>query len=113
MSSIAAPVGVRFEHHTDDGPVLGIGTSTPRLSWIVPAADPAFAQEAYEVEIARAAGEADLFRVASSEQVLVPWPAPPLASREAARNRARVAGGGTTAGRGGPAGAEGGVPGAA
>src|SRR3954471_5176081 len=96
MSSIAAPVGVRFEHHTDDGPVLGIGTSTPRLSWIVPAADPAFAQEAYEVEVTRAAGEAAGFRVASAEGWLGRWPAPPLASREAARIRVRVAGGGTT-----------------
>src|SRR4051795_5039764 len=96
MSSIAAPVGVRFEHRTDDGPVLGIGTSTPRLSWIVPAADPAFAQDAYELEVSRTAGEAEVFRVASSEQVLVPWPAPPLAAREAARVRVRVAGGGAT-----------------
>src|SRR4051794_27183574 len=109
MSSIAAPVGVRFEHHTDDGPVLGIGKSTPRLSWIVPAADPAFAQEAYEVEITRAAGEAEVFRVASSEQVLVPWPAPPLASREAARIRVRVAGGGTTSDWSEPASVEAGL----
>src|SRR3954449_9961231 len=109
MSSIAAPVGVRFEHHTDDGPVLGIGTSTPRLSWIVPAADPAFAQEAYEVEVTRAAGEAEVFRVASSEQVLVPWPAPPLALREAARIRVRVAGGGTTSDWSEPASVEAGL----
>ena len=58
MSNLAAPVGVRFEHRTDDGPVLGIGTATPRLSWIVPAADAGFAQEAYEVEITRAGGDA-------------------------------------------------------
>ncbi len=53
MSTIAAPAGVRFEHRTDDGPVLGIGTAAPRLSWIVPAADPSFAQDAYEVEVTR------------------------------------------------------------
>src|SRR4051812_24569975 len=94
MSPIAAPVGVRFEHRTDDGPVLGIGTGAPRLSWVVPAADPAFAQQAYEVEVTRAAGDGEVFRVASAEQVLVPWPAEPLASREAARLRIRVAGGG-------------------
>src|SRR3954468_3466517 len=95
MSAIAAPAGVRFEHRTDDGPVLGIGTAAPRLSWIVPAADPSFAQDAYEIEVARG-GEAEVFRVASAEQVLVPWPAQPLASREAARVRVRVAGGGAT-----------------
>jgi alpha-L-rhamnosidase len=38
--------------------VLGIGTSTPRLSWIVPAADPSFVQEAYDVEVSRG-GAAD------------------------------------------------------
>ena len=54
MPFVAAPAGVRFEHRTDEGPVLGIGTGTPRLSWIVPAADPSFAQEAYEVEVVRA-----------------------------------------------------------
>src|SRR4051812_20438972 len=94
MTPIAAPVGVRFEHRTDEGPVLGIGTSTPRLSWVVPAADPSFAQEAYEVEVDRGAGEAEVFRVAGAEQVLVPWPAEPLASREVARLRVRVAGAG-------------------
>ena len=95
MSAIAAPAGVRFEHRTDDGPVLGIGTAAPRLSWIVPAADPSFAQEAYEIEVTRGGGEPEVFRVASAEQVLVPWPAEPLASREAAQVRVRVWGGGT------------------
>jgi alpha-L-rhamnosidase len=51
MGHVAAPTAVRFEHRTDEGPVLGIGTATPRLSWIVPAADAAFVQEAYEVEL--------------------------------------------------------------
>jgi alpha-L-rhamnosidase len=56
MSHVAAPVSVRFEHRTDEDPVLGIGTATPRLSWIVPEADVAFVQEAYEVELTRAGG---------------------------------------------------------
>ena len=38
---IAAPVALRFEHRTDDGPVLGIGTALPRLSWVVPEANAA------------------------------------------------------------------------
>jgi alpha-L-rhamnosidase len=96
MSAIAAPAGVRFEHRTDDGPVLGIGTAAPRLSWIVPAADPSFAQDAYEIEVTRSrGGEPEVFRVASAEQILVPWPAQPLASREAAQVRVRVWSGGT------------------
>src|SRR3954470_10754871 len=108
MSAIAAPAGVRFEHRTDDGPVLGIGTAAPRLSWIVPAADPSFAQDAYEIEVARG-GEAEVFRVASAEQVLVPWPAEPLASREAAQVRVRVTGGGTASGWSEPATVEAGL----
>ena len=56
MGHVAAPTAVRFEHRTDEDPVLGIGTATPRLSWIVPAADAGFVQEAYEVELTRAGG---------------------------------------------------------
>jgi alpha-L-rhamnosidase len=94
MGLVAAPTAVRFEHRTDEGPVLGIGTATPRLSWIVPEADAAFAQEGYEVEITRAEGAPAVVRVASGEQVLVPWPAAPLRSREPARVRVRVTGAG-------------------
>ena len=62
---IAAPVALRFEHRTDDGPVLGIGTALPRLSWVVPEADAAFAQDAYEVEVRRDARDPAVARVAS------------------------------------------------
>ena len=82
MGHVAAPTAVRFEHRTDEGPVLGIGTATPRLSWIVPAADTAFVQEAYEVELTRAGGASEIVPVTSGEQVLVRWPATPLTSRE-------------------------------
>src|SRR4029450_2889073 len=94
MGHVAAPTAVRFEHRTDEGPVLGIGTATPRLSWIVPAADPGFVQEAYEVEVTRAGGPPEVVRVTSREQVLVPWPAAPLTSRESVRVRVRVGGAG-------------------
>jgi alpha-L-rhamnosidase len=94
MRHVAAPTAVRFEHGTDDGPVLGIGTATPRLSWIVPEADVAFVQEAYEVELTRAGGPPEVVHVTSTEQVLVPWPAAPLASRESVRVRVRVSGAG-------------------
>jgi alpha-L-rhamnosidase len=92
MGHVAAPTALRFEHRTDEGPVLGIGTATPRLSWIVPSADAAFVQEAYEVEIARAGGASEVVRVISGEQVLVPWPAAPLTSRESVRVRVSGAG---------------------
>jgi alpha-L-rhamnosidase len=85
---------VRFEHRTDEDPVLGIGTATPRLSWIVPAAAAAFVQEAYEVELERAGGAPEVIRVMGREQVLVPWPAAPLTSRERVRVRVRVIGAG-------------------
>jgi alpha-L-rhamnosidase len=94
MSQVAAPTAVRFEHRTDDQPVLGIGTATPRLSWIVPEADPSFAQEAYEVEVTRPGRAAEVVQVAGADQVLVPWPAAPLTSRESVRVRVRVRGAG-------------------
>src|SRR4029450_5922316 len=56
MGHVAAPAAVRFEHRTDEDPVLGIGTAPPRLSWIVPAADAGFVQEAHGVEIRCARG---------------------------------------------------------
>jgi alpha-L-rhamnosidase len=95
MGQIAAPTPVRFEHRTDEDPVLGIGTATPRLSWIVPSADAAFVQEAYELELTRAGGAPEVVQVASGEQVLVPWPAAPLVSRESVQVRVRVSGPGT------------------
>jgi alpha-L-rhamnosidase len=94
MTYVAAPVGVRFEHRTDEGPVLGIGSATPRLSWIVPKADAAFVQHAYEVEFTRAGQAPEVVRVTSGEQVLVPWPAAPLTSRESVSVRVRVSGAG-------------------
>ena len=57
MSRAAAPTGPRFEH----GPVLGVGTPAPRLSWQVSDAEPGYAQAAYEVEV-----DGGAFRVGSS-----------------------------------------------
>lgn len=87
MARCTAPSAPRFEHH--DGPVLGIGVAAPRLSWVVADADPGFAQTAYEVEVTRA-GSTRVTAVDSAEQVLVPWPGEPLASRETASVRVRV-----------------------
>jgi alpha-L-rhamnosidase len=102
MPRAAAPTALRFEHRTDPGPTLGLGTPAPRLSWVVPDADPGFRQDAYEIEVIRtgaadgprpmpADAVAETVQVASGDQVLVPWPVPPLASREAAAVRVRVA----------------------
>lgn len=89
-----APTPPRFEHRTDRGAVLGIGTATPRLSWTVPVADRGWQQAAYEIDILRGAGAggAEVVRVESPDQILVPWPAAPLASREQAQVRVRVRG---------------------
>ncbi len=90
MAVSAAPSAPRFEHRTDAGSVLGLGTSTPRLSWTVEHAETGWQQTAYEVEVVRD-GHRQAYLVASQEQVLVPWPAPPLVSRERAEVRVRVA----------------------
>jgi len=92
MSPATAPAGVRFEHRTDDGPVLGMGNPTPRLSWHLPAAPEGFRQHAYQVEIGRSAGPVELTTVKSAEQILLPWPGAPLAAREQAQVRVRVCG---------------------
>src|SRR5882757_1813240 len=92
MSNSAAPTLPRFEHRTDAGPVLGIGTATPRLSWQVPDADAGYEQTAYELEIT--SGEVQVFTIESPDQVLVPWPGAPLAARESAQVRVRVRGDG-------------------
>ena len=73
--------------------VLGIGEARPRLSWIVPRADPGWRQTAYEVEVARG-DVTETFFVATDAQIFVPWPGRNLDSREPAEIRVRVRGGG-------------------
>jgi alpha-L-rhamnosidase len=80
---------VTVEHHREP---LGIGETTPRLSWVVNTDLPDWRQAAYELEI----GEWSSGRVDSDESVLVPWGAPPLTSRERRTVRARVWGEGTS-----------------
>ncbi|WP_405813401.1 glycoside hydrolase family 78 protein [Streptomyces sp. NBC_01390] len=77
---------IRFEHR--DRP-LGVGVPTPRLSWQVRTDDPGWRQTAYEVEL----DGAEVVRVESPEQILVPWPFEPLRSRAQATVRIRVASG--------------------
>ncbi|MFJ2235139.1 family 78 glycoside hydrolase catalytic domain [Streptomyces sp. NPDC087859] len=90
MVVAAAPCAPRFEHFTDPSPIRGVGTDSPRLSWSVLHADAGYRQTAYEIDILRG-GSVETYRVESSEQVLVPWPALPLTSRESAAVRVRVA----------------------
>ncbi|MEU0089808.1 family 78 glycoside hydrolase catalytic domain [Kribbella sp. NPDC006257] len=90
MPRPAAPVHLRFEHRTDEGPVLGLGTGSPRLSWQVPAADPGYTQSGYEIEITRPGVPQTKHAITSADQVLVPWPSHPLGSRESAEVRIRV-----------------------
>jgi alpha-L-rhamnosidase len=80
---------VRFEHHGEGA--LGIGVAAPRISWQT-LADPGFEQVAYEFEVDRDGATRSLGRVESRDQVLVPWPVEPLASRERVGVRVRVVG---------------------
>jgi alpha-L-rhamnosidase len=76
---------LRAEHRAPSE-ALGLGEPTPRLSWITETAAPAWWQQAYEVEVdGQPQG-----RVDSAASVLVPWPAPPLVSRQRAVVRVRV-----------------------
>ena len=82
---------LRVEHRTDS---LGIGVTTPRLSWIVESDDTTFGQQSYEV-IADDPDDPDAQQrstVQSKDSVLVPWPFDPLPSRSRRRISVRVAG---------------------
>ncbi|MFD6951431.1 alpha-L-rhamnosidase [Nocardiopsis sp. TSRI0078] len=92
----SSPVGLvpdapTAEHHRT---ALGIGESSPRLSWTVRQAPPDWRQEAYEIEVCDGGRSWTSGRVDSPESVLVPWPGAPLASRERRSVRVRVWGGG-------------------
>ncbi|MFE6331950.1 family 78 glycoside hydrolase catalytic domain [Streptomyces sp. NPDC057798] len=74
-----------FEHLPDG---LGIGTATPRLTWTLPPGSGS--QTAYEVRLHRAGHEHGSGRVDGPDQILVPWPGAPLASRERVTVQVRV-----------------------
>ena len=85
---MTTPSALRFEHHEEP---FGIGEDRPRLSWQVRTDAPGWVQTAYELEVGPDAGSlASYGRVDSAEQLLQPWPARPLASRERAAARVRV-----------------------
>ncbi|WP_194396209.1 alpha-L-rhamnosidase [Microbacterium atlanticum] len=91
MAELTPPAALRFEHRTDRGPVLGIASPSPRLSWTIATAPDEYVQTAYEIEVARGL-TTERWVVESAEQILVPWPDLPLHSREAATVRVRVRG---------------------
>jgi alpha-L-rhamnosidase len=82
-----------FEHHREP---LGIGESSPRISWrfgsnAAPAVN--WLQSSYDLEILQGpSSEAESFSFDSPESILVPWPAEPLGSGEAAQVRVRAHG---------------------
>jgi len=84
-----AIVDVRFEHLSD---ALGVGTSQPRLLWIVTTSARGWIQAAYEVEAYRLDGRLheETGRIESDQSVLVPWAFSPLSSRERRLVRVRV-----------------------
>ncbi|KAL4874903.1 bacterial alpha-L-rhamnosidase-domain-containing protein [Aspergillus karnatakaensis] len=76
---------VSFEHHRT---ALGIGESTPRISWRFEGNVSNWYQSSYEIEVQRQ-GETSSFHVNSTNSVLVPWPSDPLHSGEEATVRVR------------------------
>lgn len=80
---------LQIEHRTDP---FGLGDPQPRLSWSLASAAPDWEQRGYELEFSPEGGDASTVRVESPEQVLVPWPFEPLASRARGSVRVRVFG---------------------
>jgi alpha-L-rhamnosidase len=80
---------VNFEHHREP---LGIGETTPRLSWIVATTQTGWRQASYEIEMYSLDGQlkAQTGRIDSSASVLVDWPFSPLAARERIQVRVQV-----------------------
>ncbi|KAF4627602.1 hypothetical protein G7Y89_g10548 [Cudoniella acicularis] len=85
---------VTFEHHRE---ALGIGESTPRISWRFDGDAEKWTQKSYNISIERPKSEESyaprsVFTVESEGSVLVPWPSRALKSRERAYIRAQATG---------------------
>lgn len=80
---------VSFEHHRT---ALGIGETTPRISWRFDGQVSDWYQKSYDIEVQKSGQEAETFHVDSAESVLVPWPSDPLESGEKATVRVRSSG---------------------
>ncbi|MBM6980460.1 MAG: alpha-L-rhamnosidase N-terminal domain-containing protein, partial [Actinomyces succiniciruminis] len=97
VGPLAAPHRLRVDHQRPDLSVLGGTGPTPALSWEVPTAPAGWSQAHAEIEIVRANVGAlpaapQTFNLEGADALFVPWPAPPLSSRESAAWRVRVAG---------------------
>lgn len=82
-----------FEHHPSG---LGVGHSQPRISWkILPSENHVsdWVQTSYEIEITTLPNNhPEVFTFKSEQNVLVPWPAQRLSSRQLANIRVRSCG---------------------
>ncbi|KAF2703491.1 glycoside hydrolase family 78 protein [Pleomassaria siparia CBS 279.74] len=79
-----------FEHHR---PAFGIAETEPRISWKFCGDAIDWEQTAYDVEITRGPdGVPNVFKINSTDSILIPWPDKPLASAESATVRARAHG---------------------
>ena len=84
-------INVRFEHHRSE--FLGIGTSTPRISWSFDGDERDWFQHAYEVHFEHHHDQHETFKVEFRDNVLVPWPGRPLVSGQRVAVKVRVADG--------------------
>lgn len=98
VGPLAAPVRLRVDHHRAGTTVLGGTGATPALSWEVPTAPAGWTQATTEVEITRHPVGAPQQATTTTHTLTGPsplfrnWPDAPLASRERATWRVRVAG---------------------
>lgn len=72
---------------------LGIGTGSPRFSWQIRTDDLAWRSTHYAMELTREGEKPVTAVIESPDQVLVPWPFPPLSSRDRVSVRIRVSDG--------------------
>src|SRR4051812_5172196 len=79
---------IRFEHH--DAPAVGIGHSTPRISWSFEGDSENWMQASYELQIRRRNGQVENHTINSQSSILVPWFGEPLSSSERAEVRVRA-----------------------
>ncbi|KOC88543.1 glycoside hydrolase family 78 protein [Winslowiella iniecta] len=90
------PYDVHFDYHAAQ-PVLGIGSSQPRLSWKLPELEAGYQQHACELDItiihADQSRYHDTFVVSGAEQICVDWPAQALRSRDRVAVKVRVSDG--------------------
>lgn len=90
MSERPTVHAVRFEDHHSG---FGIGTATPRVSWRISDGPPSWRQTHYDISVDDPDTNQSVdIRVLSADQILVPWPSEPLASRARRRVRVRVSG---------------------